>query len=89
MHVVNKRAQKWMFRQMSSLFQRTCYKGRCGHQSFHKKGTQGEQNEAKVALAGMELWMSVTRAGDVVEFLQVSFCQTQLVDKVSTSVGEE
>ena len=32
-----------------------------------KTGTQ-----AKVALAVMELWMSVTHAGDVVEFLQVS-----------------
>ena len=43
----------------------------------------------KVALAVMELWMSVTHAGDVVEFQQVSFCQTQLIDKVSTTEGKE
>ena len=45
--------------------------------------------QAKVALAVMESWMSATHAGDVVEFLQVSFFQTQLVEKVSISAREE
>ena len=58
---------------------------------FTRGGAQKEQNEAKVALGGMELWMSVTHAGDAQRIGRYLFFlfETQLVEGVSPSVKEE